>query len=79
MRKLTGPSPDSAVAAWIVLLVGIFLFVLIYDLWAHFSGHLTMTSEFRNWLKGPVSGPVTFALWVAIPAGLSYHFFVHGR
>jgi hypothetical protein len=60
----------------LVLVTFIFLYVLGYDLWAHFTNHYTMTAEFRRWLRGAVSGPITFALWVAIPVGLTYHFLV---
>jgi hypothetical protein len=66
----------SATIAWIFLLLAIFVFVLGYDLWAHFTDHRTMTAQFRDWLQGPITGPVIFALWVAIPVGLTYHFLV---
>lgn len=70
---------DSAALAWAGILLLIFAYVLAYDLWAHFSGHLTMTAQFRNWLGDPVAGPVMAALWVGIFVGLSFHFLVRGR
>lgn len=76
---MKGVDGDSATLAWIGITLLIFLYVLAYDLWAHYSGHLTMTAQFRNWLQGPVTGPVIFALWIAVPVGLTYHFIVKGK
>lgn len=67
---------DSAIFAWIGIILLIFFYVLGYDLWAHFTGHLTMTGQFREWLHNAVAGPIIFALWIAIPVGLTYHFLV---
>ena len=39
----------------------------------------SMTAQFRNWLQGPITGPVIFALWIAVPVGLTYHFIVKGK
>ena len=72
-------SKDSAALAWAGILCFIFLYVLAYDLWAHFSKHLTMTAQFRNWMHDPVAGPVIFGLYIGIFVGLSYHFLVYGR
>lgn len=70
---------DSAVLAWIGILLLIFLYVLGYDLWAHYTQHLTMTSQFRKWLTESVAGPIIFGLWVGIPVGLTFHFLVHNK
>lgn len=70
---------DSAVFAWIGILVVIFLYVLCYDLWAHYTNHLTMTSQFQKWLREPIMGPVIFALWIALPVGITYHFLVKAK
>ena len=70
-------SEDSALLAWIGIALLIFLYVLGYDLWAHFTNHLTMTAQFRKWLTESVAGPIIFALWIAVPVGLTYHFLVH--
>jgi hypothetical protein len=72
-------SKDSAALAWLGILTLIFLYVLAYDLWAHYSKHLTMTAQFRNWLGDPIAGPVIFALYVGIFVGLTFHFVVHGH
>jgi hypothetical protein len=68
----------TAALAWAGILVLIFLYVLGFDLWAHYTNHLTMTAQFRRWLHEPIAGPIIFALWIAIPIGLTYHFLVKG-
>lgn len=70
---------DSAVLAWVVCLIGLFLYVLSYDLWAHYTNHRTMTNQFREWLGDPIMGPVIAGLWVALFVGLTFHFLVRGR
>jgi hypothetical protein len=72
-------SSDSALLAWIGIAIVIVLYVVGYDLWAGFTNHRTMTAQFRVWLGGPVAGPIIFALWIAVPVGLTYHFLVRGR
>lgn len=72
-------SHDSAALAWLGIVLFIFLYVLAFDLWAHFSDHLTMTGQFRNWLRDPVAGPIIFGLWVAVIAALSYHFLIRPK
>lgn len=67
---------DSAVYAWIGIAALILFYVLAYDFWAHFTGHPTMTSQFRDWLHDPIMGPILFGLWVAVPVALTYHFLV---
>lgn len=69
----------TAAIAWAGIVVLIFLYVLAFDLWAHYSGHLTMTAQFRNWLGDPIAGPIIAALWVGVFVGLSFHFLVRGR
>lgn len=67
---------DSAVFAWAGLVVLVFVYVLSYDLWAHYTGHLTMTAQFQRWLHEPVWGPIMAGIYVAIPVGLAWHFLV---
>ena len=76
---MKGADGDSATLAWIGIALFLFLYVLAYDLWAHYTGHLTMTDQFRHWLQGPITGPVIFALWIAVPVGLTYHFIIKGK
>lgn len=76
---MKGIGGDSAVLAWIGIAVGIFLYVLAFDLWASATNHLTMTAQFRRWLTEPVMGPVIFALWIAVPVGLTFHFLIRGK
>lgn len=72
-------SQDSALLAWVGIFVFILSYVVAYDLWAHFSGHKTMTAGFRDWLSGPVTGPIIAALWIGVFVGLTFHFVVKGR
>jgi hypothetical protein len=74
-----GQSSESAVAAWIVCLLGIFLYVLAYDLWAHYTEHRTMTNQFRVWMTQPVMGPLIVGLYAGLFIGLTYHFWVRGK
>ena len=62
--------------AWFILTVSIILYVVAFDLWAHYTHHKLMTTQFRLWLFNPVTGPFIFGAWVAIIAGLSYHWFL---
>ena len=66
----------SAALAWLVLLLSIIVYVVIYDVWAFRSGHLMMTTQFRNWLSDPVAGPITVGLWLGIWGGLTAHLFL---
>lgn len=70
---------DSALLAWIGIAVLIFCYVLAYDLWAYYSGHKTMTGQFRDWLTHPVAGPVIAGLWIGVFVGLTFHFLVKGK
>src|SRR5258708_3264317 len=64
--------------AWLILTAAVVLFVAGFDLWAHYTGHKLMTTQFRLWLGVPVTGPFIFAVWVAVFAGLTYHWFLKG-
>lgn len=66
----------SAALAWLVLLAGIVLYVVTYDVWAYRTGHLMMTTQFRLWLQNPVGGPIIIGLWVGIWGGLTAHLFL---
>lgn len=67
---------DSAVIAWVVLAVGIFLYVFSYDYWAYKTKHLMMTTQFRNWLHEEVAGPIVMGIWGGTFIGLTWHFVV---
>lgn len=74
--NLPGVNGDSAVAAWSVLAVLVFLYVFFYDWWAIVTKHRTMTNEFRVALHDPIAGPVIAGLWVALFVGLTFHFLI---
>lgn len=67
---------DSAVIAWVGILLMIFVYVLAYDLWAHYTNHLTMTAQFQKWLRESIMGPVIAGLWVGLFIGVTYHFII---
>lgn len=70
-------SKDSASLAWLGITVFIISYVVAYDLWAHFSGHRTMTAQFTDWLHETVAGPILAGLWIGIFVGLTFHFVTH--
>ena len=72
-------SQDSALLAWVGIVVVIASYVTAYDLWAHFTGHRLMTTQFRDWLAQPVAGPIVMGLWGGSFVALSFHFLVRGR
>ena len=68
---------DNAAAwAWLILLLSIVAFVAAFDLWAHFTGHKMMTTQFRLWLFNPVTGPFVVGGFVGIYAGLWAHWLI---
>lgn len=74
------PTQDHYAAwAWLILTTAITLYVVTFDLWAHFNKHRLMTDQFRLWLGDSTIGPIIFGVWVAVFAGLTYHWFLKGR
>ena len=72
-------SKDSAVLAWIVLIVLITSYVAAYDVWAWRSGHRMMTTQVRVWLTETVAGPLIAGLWVGVFVALTFHFVIRAR
>lgn len=69
-------SGESAALAWGVLAVLVAAYVVAYDLWAHYTGHRTMTAGFHDALLSPVLGPIIVGLWVGLFIGLTFHFVI---
>lgn len=67
----------SQTTAWVVLGIFVPLYVAGYDVWAHYTQHVTMTGQMREWLTSTVAGPFFAGAWAAIFVGLMYHFFQH--
>ncbi len=65
----------SAAWAWLVLAVFVIVYVVVFDLHAHFSGTATMSGQFRAWLFNPVIGPFIAGGWAGVFVGLTYHWF----
>jgi len=70
------PEDSYAAYAWLALLGGVAVFVIVFDLWAYHSHHKMMTTQFRLWLLSPIVGPFIVAFWVGALAGLSDHLFL---
>lgn len=68
----------SAGIAWLVLLIGVTLYVVAWDLYAYYTHGVMMTTQFREWLGDPVTGPFIMAGWVGLFVGLTYHWFLKG-
>lgn len=62
--------------AWLILTIVITLYVVAFDVWAAMTHHRLMTDQFRLWLGDSVIGPFIFGAWVAVFAGLTYHWFL---
>ena len=63
----------TAAWAWLVLGVIVALYVGLWD-WFN-PNDRTMSHQLHVWLLGQVTGPVVFAVLIAKPAGLMFHFF----
>lgn len=72
-------SQDSALLAWIGIIVLIASYVTAYDLWAWKTGHRLMTTQFRDWLSQAVAGPIVMGLWGGAFIALTIHFVVRAR
>lgn len=72
-------SQDSALLAWIGITLMIAGYVTAYDVWSYKTGHKMMTTQFREWLHGTVSGPLIAAIWGGVFIGLTFHFLVRGK
>ena len=69
-------SRESAAFAWLILFVLVNVYWITYDLWAHYTGHKAMTTQFRDWLHEPIAGPVIAGLWAGIFIAFTFHFLV---
>jgi hypothetical protein len=69
----------NAAWAWLALAIDIAVFVAGFDIWAHYSGHISMTRQMQKWLLDMVIGPFAFALWLAVIGGLLYHLFLRAQ
>lgn len=73
------PEDNYAAWAWLIITVGITLYVVIFDVWASQTHHKMMTTQFRLWLFDPVIGPFLAAGWCAVFIGLTYHWFLRSH
>lgn len=76
---MTPPEDNYAAWAWLTLAITVTLFVVAFDLWAHFTGHQQMTDQMRVWIGNHTTGPFIVGGWAAIFVGLMWHFLVKGK
>lgn len=62
--------------AWLALAVLVAMFVAAFDIWAGVTGNTTMSGQVRHWLTESWAGAAVIAIWVGVPLGLLYHFFL---
>ena len=67
---------ESAAFAWLVLFIGINIYWIGYDLWAHHTGHKLMTTQFRDWLHETVAGPLIMGVCGFVVFAFFYHMLV---
>lgn len=65
---------NSAAIAWIGVAVIINAWWIGYDLWAHFTGHWTMTRQMHDWLFNATVGPFFWASWAFVFVLALMHF-----
>ena len=70
---------ESAAFAWFGLAILVNAYWIGYDLWAHYTGHKAMTTQFRLWLHETVVGPIIAGLWVGVFVAFTFHFVVRVR
>lgn len=69
----------TAAWAWLWLVIGVAVYVAVFDLTARHRGVLLMTVQFRDWLSDPVIGPFLWGGWVGLFAGLTWHWLTRPR
>lgn len=60
--------------AWVALVPLLSAYVVVFDLWAEKTHHVTMSAQFHVWMGQQLTGPIIVALWIGISAGLLWHF-----
>lgn len=67
---------SPAAWAWVGLAGVIVAWVAAFDVWAHYTTHLSMSAQFTAWLHGELTGPLVMGLFVGALAGLWWHWLV---
>ena len=65
----------SAAWAWLVLVLGIAVFVTVFDVLAIVHHRATMSAQFHAWLYDPAVGPFILGAFAGVFVGLLYHLF----
>lgn len=61
--------------AWLGIAILVIAFVAIFDIHASIAGTETMSGRMRDWIFDEVIGPFIVGAWIAVFAGLMWHFF----
>ena len=69
-------SRESAAFAWLILFIGINVYWISYDIWAHYTGHKAMTTQFRDWLQEPLAGPLIMGVCGFVVFAFFFHMLV---
>lgn len=67
---------ESAALAWLVLFVGINVYWIGYDIWAHYTAHKAMTTQFRDWLHETLAGPLIMGACGFVVFAFFFHMLV---
>lgn len=65
----------TAAWAWLVLVVGIVVYVAVFDVLAITGHRPTMSAQFHAWLYSGVTGPFILGAFAGVFVGLLYHLF----
>jgi hypothetical protein len=65
----------SAAWAWLILTIGVVIYVVVFDVHAYFKHGETMSGQFHDWVFNPTIGPIIFGVWVGLFVALTFHWF----
>lgn len=68
---------NTAIWAWVGIIVLISAYVVGYDVWAQVTNHVTMSAQFHTWMQSELVGPIVVAIWMGASIGLAYHFLIN--
>jgi hypothetical protein len=65
----------SAAYGWAALAAIVVVYVVLFDLNAHYANTHSLSGQFHDWLINPAIGPIMFGVWFGIFVGLTFHWF----
>jgi amino acid transporter len=79
MNRLLDADNWSPAWAWLILVIFVVVYVVVFDLHAFLVHGETMTGQMRDWIYDQVTGPFIVGGWIAVFAGLMWHFLVRNK